>query len=46
MVDTIAALYADEDVMGAFADWFEFTRLRPRDDPVDQGDPAHLPGRG
>ena len=26
MVDTIAALYADEDVMGAFADWFEFTR--------------------
>lgn len=31
MVATITDLYGNEDVMGAFADWFEFTRWAARD---------------
>ncbi|NLH69621.1 MAG: malto-oligosyltrehalose synthase [Brooklawnia sp.] len=31
MTASIGALYADQDVMGAFADWFEFTRESARE---------------
>jgi (1->4)-alpha-D-glucan 1-alpha-D-glucosylmutase len=41
---TIGDLYADDDVMGAFADWFDITSEAARAiDPVSQGRAADLP---